>query len=413
MQKCFLVANKSTQVREYLEHRSIISVEQEYRTLSELDLSRLGIIDVDKFIYLYYGSDDGDLGFRSDLNILRQLLNSAFFNATEAIFILVGTSNPMLEDLIHSACRDTNIIGSHLSVIHHSGALTLNDVSTYISGVTTGVQGSSSYKSVYVREEDSEERERFNNVIEDGVEMILPVLTDQYAMYKKRAEVEAISSSRSVTETFFRPQTVQNFAKRTPASHKQWNAFLLSGTQLTAYTKGVDHMRDYFSRVGMRMMIVDLSSNSVDTVNTEEVHEFSLSELSSKRAFTESAGYVKCRFNQLGFVVGILDHVVGVNVYVFVCDEEDYIDMSAFLAPLCSNLVCNFVTHFAERYVQRYLASGMKSTALFLSRNVVSETFDLLKYKEDFEGTRVASFGLKDVDTTDYYECATGGGMLE
>lgn len=410
MQKCFLVSNKATQVREYLEHRSIIEVTEEHRSLGELDLAHLGIIDVDKFIYIYYGSDDGDLSFRSDLNVLRQLLGSPFFHASEGIFILVECQNPMLEDLIHSACRDTNLIGTKLDVIHHGNVLTLNDVSKYITGSAFGTTTSSSYKAVYIKEEDTEERERYANE-STGLFTVLPVLTDQYTMYKRRAEVEAVSSSRSVSDSYTRPQIMRDFAKLGTPTVRRWTAFLLSGEPYTKFERGVNNLNDYFARVGFRSMVVDITSRKSTVAIVPGARIFSLSELNTRGTFAEPVGYIKCRYNQLGYVIEMLDNIEGVNRYIFLCDSEDYAECKDYLEPLCDFLYSNFVTHFAEGALQDYLAMGVKSTTLFLSQAANYQPFDLSPYRDQFTGQRVALFGDEDVDTTDYYECSVGGGL--
>lgn len=410
MQKCFLVSNKATQVREYLEHRSIIEVLEEHRSLQELDLQHLGIVDVDKFIFLYYATDDGDLAFRSDLNVLRQLLNSPFFRADEGIFVLVDCENPMLEDLIHSACRDTNFVGSKLEVIHHSGALTLNDVSKYIAGTVLGSQTTSSYKAVYIREEETEERERYANV-GDGMETILPVLTDHYTMYKRRAEVEAVSSSRVVTDAYTRPQVLRDFTKLGHPTIKQWTAFLLSGVRYTQFENGVNYLIEYFTRVGHRCLVVDITNSKSVNIILPGAKLFDVGGISTKTSFIEQVGYLKCRYNQLGYVVEMLDNIEGVNTYIFVCDADAYPELKEYLDPLCSTLYADFVTHFTEDAVQDYLSMGVSSTAVFLSRAVMYRKFSLDNYKQDFEGQRVALFQLEDVDTTDFYECTIGGGF--
>lgn len=410
MQKCFIVSNKTTQVREYLEHRSIIEVVEEHRSLNELDLSHLGIIDVDKFIYIYYGSDDGDLAFRSDLNVLRQLLNSPFFHTSEGIFILVDCQNPMLEDLIHSACRDTNLVGTKLNVIHHSNVLTLNDVSKYITGGVFGNTTSSSYRAVFIREEDTEERERYSNE-STGLYTVLPVLTDQYTMYKRRAEVEAVSSSRVVSDAYTRPQIMHDFAKLKTPTIRRWTAFLLSGEPYTSYERGVLNLDDYFERVGFRSMVIDITSRRSIELKLNGARLYSLSELNNRGTFAENVGYIKCRYNQLGYVIEMIDNIEGVNRYVFLCDSEDYRACKEYLEPLCSTLYSNFVTHYTEGAVRDYLSMGVKSTTLFLSQDLCYSPFDISSYKDKFEGQRVALFGDSEVDTTEYYECATGGGV--
>ena len=410
MQKCFLVSNKATQVREYLEHRSIIEVTEEHRNLAELDLAHLGIVDVDKFIYIYYGSDDGDLSFRSDLNTLRQLLGSPFFHTSEGIFILVDCQNPMLEDLIHSACRETNLIGSKLEVIHHSNVLTLNDVSKYITGSAFGTNTSSSYKAVYIKEEDTDERERYAND-SSGIDTVLPVLTDQYTMYRRRAEVEAVSSSRQVSDISVRPQVLRDFTKLGTPTIRRWTAFLWSGELYTKFERGVNNLLDYFSRVGMRCLVVDLTYRQSSMVFVPEAKLYTLPELSQRGTFSEQAALVKCRYNQLGYVIEMLDNIEGVNRYIFVCDSEDYGMCKEYLAPLCDLLYADYVTHYAEDSVQDYLRMGVTSTTLFLSTEVRKSEFDLYNYKDAFTGQRVALFGDDNVDTTDFYECAVGGGV--
>ena len=410
MQKCFLVSNKVTQVREYLEHRSIIEIVDERRTLQDIDLTRLGIIDVDKFLYIYYESDDGDLGFRSDLNTLRQLLASAFFHTSEGIFILVNCQNAMLEDMIKSACKDSNLIGSKLDIVHHSGVLTLSDVSKYIAGSAFGTQTSSSYKVVYIKEEESEERERFAND-SGSLGEVLPELTDQYSMYKKRAEVESLGSSRTVTETFERPQILRTFSKREKPTIQQWRAFLISGVEYTRFEDSVGHLVEYYGRLGYRSMIIDLTNKNSSCISVNGLTQVSLQELSSHVSFSSRAAMVKARYDQLGYVVETLDNVVGIHTYIFVCDSNDYELLTEYLSPLCSELYTNFVTHFSEDAVLDYLRSDKKSTTLFLSNAVVDRKFDVVKYKEEFKGTRVAPFRLENVDTTEFYECAVGGAL--
>lgn len=408
MESCFLVSNKSTKVRDYLEHRSIMSVEEEHKSLTELNIQRMNIIDVDVMLYIYYNSDDQDLQFRSDLNILRQLLGTVYFNVDRAIFLLIDCDNPMLEDLVHSACKNSTLIGDKLEVIHHSGSLTLNDVSRYVTGSTVGSTTSSSYKSVYIREGDSEETERFNSQISDSILSVLPVLTDSYSMYKKRAEVESLSAGVIVNEPYQRPQSIKSFPKyRQPVGH-QWKAFLISGDEFTGFERSVEYIIDYTHRVGLRALVVDLYSTGEPKVDLRGLCNIPLTSITSRQAFEEKAAYIRTRFNQLGFVVENLSNIEGADVYIFLCTADDYPIIQNFLLPLCQKLYSDFVTHFTEEGLKHYLSRGIKSTTLYLSRKVASEQFDISKYKPDFTGTRVAEFQLDYVDSTEFYELAVG-----
>lgn len=413
MQKAFLVTNKSTQVKDYLEHRSIIQITEEHKSLTELDLAHLGIIDVDKFIYLYYASDDGDLAFRSDLNVLRSLLNSAFFHVDEGIFVLIDCKNPMLEDLIHSATRATALVGSALQVIHHDGALTFNDVSKYIAGTVVGSETSSSYKAVYIKEADTTEKERYASATSDGLASVIPTLTDQYTMYRKRAEVEGISSGHVVTDSYTRPQTMQNFPRQIAPTIKQWAAYLQTGERYTKYELGVGYLLDYLTKIGTRVLVIDMTGDVgvLAQLDNFDYNKLLVNELVNRKMFAEKVGYLSCTYNQLGFVIQMLDNVEGDMSYIFVCNVDVYKETRTLLAPLCRVLYASYTTHFLEECVQRYIATGLQSTSVFLSRAVMFEQFNIQRYKEDFEGTRVALLELDSVDTTDYYECVTGGGL--
>lgn len=408
MQKCFLVSNRSTQVREYLENRSIIEVVEEYKTLSELDLERLGIVDVDKFVYIYYGADDADWVFRSDLNMLRQLLRSAFFHVDEGIFILVDCQNPMLEDFIYAACKDSNLTKEKLDIHHHKGALMLNDVSTYIIGSAFGTQTSSSYKTVYIKEKEEEERERFANVSQ-GVDSILPILTDQYSMYKKRAEVEAIRSSRFVTDIYERPQKIRGFAEHKEATIKQWRAFILSGKEFTGFEFGAAYLTEYLSKVGERCLIIDLSDCNVGSTITAPIKVLGLSDIRVTTSFAEYVGLLKCEYFQLGYVMELLDNVESADVLLFVCDWDEYMGLIRYITPICEELYCDFVTHYLEEAVLWFLREGIEATTLFLSTASIVREFDIYKYRDSFKNTRVALFTVDDIDSTDFFECAVGG----
>lgn len=412
MQRAFLISNKATQVKDYLERRSIIEIVEEHRTLTELDLSKLGIIDVHKFVYIYYASEDGDISFRADLNVLRQLLNSAFFHTDEGLFILIDCKNPMLEDLINSACRDTHIVGPNLTVIHHTGALTFNDVTRYVAGTTIGEQTTSSYKNVYIREADIDERERYDSQISDGISSILPMLTDQYTMYQKRAQVEAFSSSRIVTDPLSRAQVMKDFAKVKMPASRQLQAFLVSGEDFTNFENAAIYLTNYFVHVGLRSLVVDLTSNRSDIMTTEAI-VLQLKDLLKKTAFTEKVGYLRCRFNQLGYIVSMLDNIEGVERYVFLCNREHLCVMKSLLEPICSTLYTNFVSHYTEESVVKYLNMGAAVTTVFLSSVTKHEIFQLMHYKDNFSGTRVAEFPKDSAGVIDFYECAIGGVVYE
>ena len=138
MQRAFLVINKETQIASYLQHRSILDVIEERRSLTTIDLNNMPIVDTNKLVIIFYSTDDEGLSFRSEMNALRNLLASAFFNTDTLTVILVNFEDPLAEDLVSSAVRDTNLTKDKMEIIHHSGTLMFSDVSRYIAGAAAG-----------------------------------------------------------------------------------------------------------------------------------------------------------------------------------------------------------------------------------------------------------------------------------
>lgn len=411
MQKCFLVANKDTQIVSYLEHRSIMEVVEEHRTLSDIDLKKVNIVDVDKLLYIHYNTDDDDLSFRSDLNTLRALLSTAFFHVSEAVFILVSNQNPMLEDLIHSALRDTYLTKDKVEIIEHSGTLMLSDVGKYVSGNAVGQDTSSSYKDVYIREADSDENDRFfNNPSE--INTILPSLTDMYSIYTQRANVEAISAGVVVNEQKSRPAIVKDFSKIDFSIEKTPKMFVVSGERWTNYERAVKYIIDYFKLSGVRALVINCSGDSNITTNLGAVTQLNLSDIRLSLTPEEAISVIDCRLNQLGYIVEFLDNIQGIQSYIFIFDEYDYATGVHLVSQLGDVMHSVYVAHYNEDSVKRYLSKGVHSTALFLLFGPLQESFNLKAYKKDLSGTVVAEFPTEDVDLAETfsYMCGSYGG---
>ena len=407
MQKAYLVSNKDTAVAEFLARRSIMEVVEERRSLSDVDLDHLGIIDVNKFLYIYYGSDDGGLSFRTDLNIMRQLLRSAFFHADSAMFILVNNNDPLLEDLILAACRDTTFQGSNLDIIHHSGALVLNNVAEYLTGDVFGDVVKSTYRSVYIREADSEERNRYAES-SDTLERVMPMLTDQWGMYKRRAAVESLSSSMIYSELLQKPQIFDDFPTQLRDSDKGMTSVVLSGDRYTKFGVGAEYLVQYFSRVGVRVFIIDMTgikSNHVDSAYSKQV---SIVDIQSQMGFEEMSAKLKCNVSQLGYVMEMLENVRGVGVYVFVCDRNDFAKVSEFVGMISTRNFKCFTTHFCEEALTDLISGVLDVNTVFLSTDGIYREFDITKYRENFDGIRVARFESSGIDATAFYESIFG-----
>lgn len=409
MQKCFLTINKDTQVANYLRHRSIADVVEEHRSLSELNLDKIDIVDVDKFIYIYYQTDDSDLSFRSDMNAMRTVMSSAFFHASGALFILVNNENPLLEDLIYSALRDCPITKDKIEVVSHMGALMLSDVGTYLSGSASGQTTTSSYRDVYVTEADKEEKERFANTA-TGLDSVLPVLTDMAALYKQRSGVEAISAGRVVTEHTERPSFVKDFSRINASRAKTKRAFVVSGDKWTGAENAVSYLINYFRIVGSRSLIINLDSRVTFTEMLSDSCELSFMDIKAPITSEQPIAVINARFNQLGYVIEYLENIKGVDDYVFYCDALQYSDVYEMVTQLCEITNGVFVTHYNEQSVQDFVQSGKRTTALFLCFGRLKEDFALSAFKKDLHNVIVATFPTEDVDYTEFFEYSIGGG---
>ncbi len=407
MLKGFLCVNKDTQIAQYLEHRSIMQITEEHRTLAELNLKSLSIVDVDKFVYIHYPTDD-DLEFRSDMNVLRNLLDSAFFHIDSAIFILVDAQDPLLEDLIMSAVRDSKLPRDKIEVIFHSGALMLGDTSKYISGTSSGEGSSSSYKEVFVREADSEEKDRYLNK-SAGLDTVLPALTDMTALYKQRAHVESVSAGRVITEVAERPETVTDFTRVSAPVNSTYPLFVVSGERWTNSYKSVYYLINYSRIVGTRILIVNTDSEVNLEEGLEECTVLTLEGIQSIGTPSSPVALLNVRFNQLGFVVEFLHNILGVEEIIFNVSEQDFQQMATFAGQLSGEVYDIYVAHYNESSVMRFLDLGIKCSALFLCfKSLSNPEFDVRQYRKQLKGMVVATFPEGDVDVVEFRDFCLG-----
>lgn len=409
MQKCFLVVNKETQVASYLTQRSILDITEEHRSLSELDINNMPIVDCNKLVVIHYATDDEGLSFRSDMNALRNLLASAFFNADELIVVLVDFMDPLAEDLVYSATRDSNLTRDKISIIHHTGVLMLTDVGKYLAGSAVGQTTSSTFKAVYVREADKEEKDRFDNLAgEDGLDTILPALTDMAALYKQRAHVEAISAGHVISESAPRPETVNDFSRVDVATTKTFPLFVVSGDLWTGSERAVGYLVEYTRVIGRRVLVVNTDPN-VDI--SDYVGECTLLLVPSLKVSSTPATPVatlNARFNQLGFIAQFLNNILGIEEIIFNVCKEDYPQMCKFARQMSNEVSEVFVSHFKQDAVERFITDALPASALFLTFEVFNTMFELENYRSQLKGKIVAKFPVEDVDVIEFRDLATG-----
>lgn len=409
MQRAYLVINKETQIASYLTHRSILDIQEERRTLTTLNLNNMPIVDVERFVIIFYQTDDEGLSFRAEMNALRNLLSSAFFNADSLTVILVNVEDPLVEDLVHSATRDSKLVGDKVEIIHHTGTLMFSNVGEYIAGAAVGQQSSSSFRSVYIREADKEEKDRFENAQGDGgLDTILPALTDMATLYKQRAHVEAISAGRTVHENATRPEVVDDFSRIDAGTTKTYPLFVVSGENFTGYERATKYLVDYTRVIGRRILVVN-TDNTVDLpALLEDCIEIPIGSVKVQSTPASPVAVLQVRFNQLSYVVQFLSNILGIEEIIFNVAIEDYVQMCKFADQMSNDVSKVYIAHFHKRSVENFISKAIPATAIFLTFELFQSDFGLQGYKKELKRCIVGKFPTEEVDVIEFRDLATG-----
>lgn len=409
MQRAYLVINKDTQIAGYLTHRSILEVIEERRTITDLNINNMPIVDADRMIMIYYKTDDEGLSFRAEMNALRNLLSSAFFNTDSLTVILVNMDDPLTEDLVHSATRDSKLTNDKIEIIHHDGTLMFSNVGEYIAGAAVGQQTSSSFRSVYIREADKEEKDRYDNVAgPDGIDTVLPALTDMSTLYRQRAHVEAISAGRNVREDATRPEVVEEFTRISVSSTKTYPLFVVSGEMFTNYERATKYLVDYTRVIGRRILVVN-TNQEVDLVGMlDECLEISLQSIKVQSTPGSPVAILNIRFNQLSYLFQFLGNILGIEEIIFNVAIEDYVQMCRFAKQMSSDVSMVYVAHFHKKSVENFISKNIPATAIFLTFELFQEDFNLQGYKKELKRCIVGKFPTEDVDVIEFRDLSTG-----
>lgn len=407
MQKCLLVANKATRISEYLERRALYEIVEERTALSTINIDSMDIIDVDLLLYIYYKSDDSGLGFRSDMNMLRKLLQCSFFHVDQAVFIMVDDEDPLRHDLIGAAIRSSSLTSDHVEIIDHKGSLMLEDVAKYLSGGASGADTTSTYQTVYITEADVDEHDRFQND-KSSVRAILPVLTDSAQMYKMRARTEALSSGRMVVESNSIKSRSMEFSQIEYAKSNEMKGYVFSGNAYTGFEKTVTFFTEYCRRIGQRTFVINLTTHWSVADLTDDCEMVTVSGMRQHTVVPNMVVGIDTAVAQLGYVVQLQDNVPGIDNYVFLVEPEEYDIVRRLVSQLCDKVRTVFVTHFAEDAVKDYIRVARKADTVFLSDVSYSHHFDVTKYRNEFAGVIVALFKDDDIDYSDFYSLVEG-----
>lgn len=411
MQTAFLVINRNTQAPEYLEQRSIVKITKFVPSLTSIDIRNMEIVDVDKFIYVYYASNESDLQFRADMNMFRQLVNSAFFHAQQALFVLVDDKNPLTSDLIYSACRDSELRSDNIEIIHHEGALMLDNLTQYISGSSIGDTTSSTYNTVYITEADKEERVRYENGL-TGTRYILPQLTDMAAMYRQRARNEAVSTGRKVTESYSAPEPLKQFTAVASVDFKETVGFVISGEEFSGYEFSSKFLSVFLTNRGKRVMVVSIDPTVSLGRMFRDATMVSKQDIQVPYFSEKTTSYIELNFASLSYFITCMDNIKSIDYFVFLVQRQNFAASISVINQLCDKCYSIFVSHYREESMRNYLDMGVKTDTLFMSRDLIDQEFDASKYRKDVKGTICALFPSRydeNVDLAEFYQFCLGG----
>lgn len=406
MQKCLLISNRNTKIAEYLEKRSIFEVTAEHTDLTHYDINSMDIVDVDKLVYLHYESDDGDVSFRADMNALRRLLSCAYFNVESITFILVNDTSSISDDLIRTAIKSSNLTDEDIEIIHHDDVLQLDHVAKYLSGSASGTDTASTYRSVYITQSNSDEKDRFDNN-RTKVSAVLLQLTDSASIYSERARVEASTSGRIVTDTLPHIRTVDNFTSNKQPSTNTLNGFILTGMSYSGYENVANVFTEYSKSIGERTLIVNLipDKSIADLIDCELVN---IDDISSKLPIASLIAGIDVRLSYFGYLLEFIDNFNNVDNYIFLCPSQIYNLISTPVNKVFDSLRTIFVCHYSEDALTHYIQSGLHFDTFILSPKSIKSDFDIISYKEYFDGTSVLLMPTEYDDYSEFYHLIRG-----
>lgn len=409
MQKAFFVSNRNTQAPDYLEHRSILKIYKCLPNLNTIDLRSMEIIDVDKFIYIYYLSDDDGMQFRTDMGIFRQLVSSPFFHVQSALFIFVNDPNTLLDDIVRSACRDSNLTDTknNLEIIHHEGQLVLNDLASYITGTAIGNDTASTYRTVYITESDVREKIRFDNEY-TGLDQMLPQVTDMAEAYRTRASNEALTSSRMVKEDSYVLPVIDSYSDLTSAKVEKTKCLIVTGDKFSKFSDTVNLLYKQFDLLGLKIMVLNLDTPDIITPDFDAVLFKDISHSFYPRS---TVSVFKAKQCSLGYFISNLDNIHSIDLFIIVIPCEVFVNTCGALRQLCDETRIVYVMHNLEESMKSYIDLGIKSDTIFINRNIISEDFDILSYR-DVVGDSICAYFPESIDLVDereFFDFCVGG----
>lgn len=392
MLTAILISNKETPIRDYLVTNSLFEVTAEERSIS--NLNRMEIIDVDKLIYIFYNTDD-IISFKTDMSALRKMLDSSFFNIQSATFIFVDTDDISLENIALAASKAV----SDTNVIYHKGNLMLTDVGKYLTGKTYGKDAESSYLQVYITEASSDEKERYENK-SDGIDTILPAMTDTSKIYTQRSIADSMYSTIIREKETIRPVVGSFSSYRLSQAKEDKNLLVISGDYYTDFEDSIYSITYSALSIGKRCLIV----NMLDSINIPVAGEFEkIFDLSKNFIPTQEISIVDSNMSRLAYILSNLHRVEGIDIIIIITDCEDYKDISSTMKMSEYITHSIFITHFGYKSIDKFIRDKLHlyTDCVFL-RNTIFKECDISSLKS-IESLSIARFPNSEEEFDEFY----------
>lgn len=404
MINAFLIVNKPSIAPDYLEKHNILHIAHYTNSLSAIDLNTT-IIDVDKLLYIYYGDVKDDSAFKADLSILRNRLESAYFTCRSFMFILVK-ARPGLTDYINAALSNIVVTNEDLEIIYHDKELMLPELSNYISGVSIGDTTKNTYIDIYVTEVGKEDKERYNNIIDENVSAIVPSLVDEVSLYKNKV----VSLSSSFNNTIIEQEKSKDFVFDAAPHLKKivrfMDTIIVSGEEYTdlAYIGKV--LCTHFESLGERVLLVNLLNNDISYMLNTLFNTINLQQIWHKYLPEHLISYINLKFVEYPLLLSNEYNINSVTTKIVITPKELFEKIHKIESYSLTNLKTAFILHKRKESFDNTKEIKEMLNTLIVDNKVFNDDFNMGNYKQVFENISCVMVPTNtEQESNFFYDC--------
>lgn len=416
MIKVYMIVNKKTNVHQYLEEHKIVKIVHFSNSLIGNEKVNQSIIDIDKFIYVYYGdTEDEDIAFKSDLNRFRTMLDSTFFSTRTILFILVKARSEV-KDFVESALKNVKLSKEDIEIIEHKGELMLPDLTKYISGINIGDVTKNTYLNVYLTESGKKEKERFQNTVTQ-IERITPQLADEKSMYTIRAKNLGVANDRLITQSDNSPITVNEFSIFKKKTIEFTDNIIITGMPYSSYENAAVYYSKYLISLRKRCLIINIDDeNNILPKFDKNISIVSLNKLNSLYIPEYPLAYMPLNLNSLSFFIANESNIGSIDIKIILVSIRYYDIICRIFGSLPSNSKKIIALHKKKDDFERIKEYKWKPNVILVQNSIFNDKFDLVSYSSVFKDSTcvILPSNLENlIDMKDFYFDCFGKGGIE